>query len=68
MLAPKSAGFLARIPGAHAVGRRVRLVGRAIAFVWRIVTFPFPLAAVAGPPGQGRRRLERSWAPCWPGR
>jgi uncharacterized membrane protein YdfJ with MMPL/SSD domain len=43
LLAPKSAGFLARIPGAHAVGSVFRLIGRAIAFVWRVATYPFRL-------------------------
>ena len=40
LLAPKSAGFLARIPGAAIVGRGFRAVGRGIAAVWSVITWP----------------------------
>ena len=43
---PKSAGFLARIPGAAIVGRGFRAVGRGIAAVWSVITWP--LRALAG--------------------
>ena len=46
LLAPKSAGFLARIPGAAVVGRGFRAVGRGIAAVWSVITWP--LRALAG--------------------
>jgi putative drug exporter of the RND superfamily len=41
MLAPKSAGVLARIPGHRAVGTFFRLIGKAISYPWRLVTWPF---------------------------
>ena len=41
LLAPKSAGFLARIPGPPPVGRGFRFVGRGIAAAWAFVTWPF---------------------------
>jgi uncharacterized membrane protein YdfJ with MMPL/SSD domain len=41
MLAPKSAGFLKRIPGHSAMGRGFRFAGRGIAAAWAFVTWPF---------------------------
>jgi uncharacterized membrane protein YdfJ with MMPL/SSD domain len=58
LLAPKSAGVLAKIPGAHAVGWVFRQVGRAIAFVWRVLTFPFRLL-------QSQVRRAKGTTPVW---
>jgi RND superfamily putative drug exporter len=41
LIAPKSAGFLVRIPGAHVMGRAFRFAGRGIAAAWAFVTWPF---------------------------
>jgi putative drug exporter of the RND superfamily len=41
MLAPKSAGVLRRVPGAHGMGRGFRFAGRGIAAAWAFVTWPF---------------------------
>ena len=41
LLAPKSAGVLARVPGAHTMGRGFRFAGRGIAAAWAFVTWPF---------------------------
>src|SRR6476646_2673696 len=41
LLAPKSAGFLRRVPGHRPMGRGFRFVGRGIAAAWAFVTWPF---------------------------
>jgi uncharacterized membrane protein YdfJ with MMPL/SSD domain len=41
LIAPKSPGFLARIPGASFMGRGFRFAGRGIAAAWAFVTWPF---------------------------
>jgi putative drug exporter of the RND superfamily len=41
LLAPKSAGFLTRVPGHRAMGRGFRFAGRGIAAAWAFVTWPF---------------------------
>ena len=41
LLAPKSAGFLRRVPGHRVMGRGFRFVGRGIAAAWAFVTWPF---------------------------
>jgi putative drug exporter of the RND superfamily len=41
LLAPKSAGVLARIPGAHTMGRGFRFAGRGISAAWAFITWPF---------------------------
>ena len=41
LLAPKSAGFLRRVPGHATMGRGFRFVGRGIAAAWAFVTWPF---------------------------
>jgi RND superfamily putative drug exporter len=41
LLAPKSAGFLARVPGHAAMGRGFRFAGRGIAAAWAFATWPF---------------------------
>src|SRR4051812_23107182 len=41
LLAPKSAGFLKRIPGHSVMGRGFRFIGRGIGAAWAFVTWPF---------------------------
>src|SRR3954469_16542066 len=53
MLAPKSAGVLARIPGHRAVGSLFRLIGKAISYPWRLVTYPFRLLQSLGRRAKG---------------
>ena len=69
-LAPKGAGFLGRVPGAHAVGRVARAVGRGIDAVYRVVTWPVraPYGLVRRAKGEGSvwgaildRVLARPW-------
>jgi uncharacterized membrane protein YdfJ with MMPL/SSD domain len=46
LLAPKSAGVLRYVPGHAVIGRGLRAVGRGIAAVWSVVTWP--IRAIAG--------------------
>ena len=57
LLAPKSAGFLARIPGAHTAGRGFRFVGRGIAAAWAFVTWPFRKLQSLMRRGRGQRTI-----------
>ena len=47
LLAPKSAGVLRYVPGHAAIGRALRVVGRGIAAVWSVVTWPLRALAAA---------------------
>ena len=49
LLAPKSAGFLRRVPGHATMGRGFRFVGRGIAAAWAFVTWPFRTRAAPAP-------------------
>ena len=57
LLAPKSAGFLARIPGARPVGRAFRFAGRGIAAAWAFVTWPFRALQRLLRRGRGERTI-----------
>ena len=57
LLAPKSAGFLARIPGAGFMGRGFRFVGRGIAAAWAFVTWPFRTLQSLLRRGRGERTI-----------
>ncbi len=57
LLAPKSAGFLARIPGHRPVGRAFRFVGRGIAAAWAFVTWPFRAVQSLLRRGRGERTI-----------
>jgi putative drug exporter of the RND superfamily len=64
LLAPKSAGFLARIPGHRPVGRAFRFAGRGIAAAWAFVTWPFRALQGLLRRGRGERTIwQRVLAP-----
>ena len=57
LLAPKSAGFLARIPGHRPIGRGFRFAGRGIAAAWAFVTWPFRAVQSLLRRGRGERTI-----------
>ena len=65
LLAPKSAGFLARVPGARTMGRGFRFAGRGIAAAWAFVTWPFRTRAERCSAAAAARRRSGS-ACCGP--
>ncbi len=57
LLAPKSAGFLARVPGHRPIGRAFRFAGRGIAAAWAFVTWPFRAVQSLLRRGRGERTI-----------
>jgi RND superfamily putative drug exporter len=57
MLAPKSPGFLARVPGHRGMGRGFRFIGRGISAAWAFVTWPFRALQSLLRRGRGERTI-----------